>query len=101
MAMTYPLQNPPRTPDGVVWDEGTGRWVTLLYGQSGASSTEVHDNLLDAVASRLRFERTVNVAGEAGDLIRALEQENRDLRKRIHYLEVNLATSSYAGWQLP
>ena len=90
----------PVTIDGVNWHQTKSLWTTTLKKRSGGTRTEFHDCLLDAVASRLRFEKKYWIDGGAKAIICALEQENMTLRERINYLELKIATNAYAGWQI-
>ena len=83
---------------GVHWNSIMRQWQATLEDQTGTMA-EYHDCLLDAVASRLRFEKEYWITGGSKAIICALEQENAELRARIEFLELNLTTHAIAGWQ--
>jgi len=86
--------------DGVNWHQKQRQWATTLKKRSGGVRTEFHDCLLNAVASRLRFEKEYWIDGGVKAIICALEQENMSLRERINDLELKITTNAYAGWQI-
>ena len=85
---------------GVHWHERKCQWMTTLENPSGGTRTEFHDCLLDAVASRLRFEKKYWITGGMKAMIFALEQENTELRQRIRSLEFRVATTPSGGWTM-